>query len=75
MSEKHIFPVLFFKHEYLSNRKLYILNILGMTGKYSDLVNSVSEFLCRAWFVFYGKKWETSIQLIYIIDQNVFSVH
>ena len=67
MSEKHIFPILFFEHKYLSNRMLYILNSLGMTGKYSDLVNSVSELLCRAWFVFYGKKRETFIQLIYII--------
>ena len=30
-----------------------------MSSKHSDLVNCVSEFLFRAWFLFYDKKRET----------------
>ena len=52
----HIFPLLFFEHEYLNNRELYILKILGMTGKLSDLVNCVSALLFRVWYISYDKK-------------------
>ena len=55
MLEKHNFPLLFFEHGYLSNRKSCILEILGMHGKHSDLVNCVSEYLFRPWFIFYDK--------------------
>ena len=65
--EKHNFPLLFFEHGYLSNRKSCILEILGMHGKHCHLVNCVSEFLFRPWFIFYDKKRETFIQLFYII--------
>ena len=30
-----------------------------MSSKHSNLVNCVSEFLFRAWFLFYDKKGET----------------
>ena len=67
MLEKHNFPLLFFEHEYLSNRKSCILEILGMYGKHYLLVNYVSEFVFRPWFIFYDQKRETCIQLFYII--------
>ena len=65
--EKHNFPLLFFEHEYLSNRKSCILEILAMHEKHCILVNCVSELLFRPWFIFYDKKQETFIQLFYII--------
>ena len=55
MFEKHNFPLLFFEHEYLSKRKLCILEILAMHEKHYILVNCVSEFLFRPWFIFYDK--------------------
>ena len=67
MLEKHNFPLLFFEHEYLSNHKLCILEIIAMHEKHCILVNCVSEFLFRPWFIFYDKKRETFIQLFYII--------
>ena len=67
MSEKHIFPLLFFEYGYLSNRLLYILESLDMTGKHCLLVNCVSELSFRVWFIFYDKKQETFIQLTCII--------
>ena len=42
MFEKHNIPLLFFEHEYLSNRKSCILEILVMHGKHCILVNCVS---------------------------------
>ena len=67
MLEKHNFSLLFFEHEYLSNPKSCILESLTMHEKHCILVNCVSEFLFRPWFIFYDKKRETFIQLFYII--------
>ena len=67
MLEKHNFPLLFFEHEYLSNCKSCIMEILGIHGQLCLLVINVSEFLFRPWFIFYEKKRETFVQLFYII--------
>ena len=67
MLEKHNFPLLFVEHENLSNRKSCILEILAMHEKHCILVNSVSEFVFRPWFILYDKNRETVIQLFYII--------
>ena len=61
MLEKHNLPLLFFEHEYLSNCKSCILEILAVHEKHCILVNCVSEFIFRPWFIFYDKKWETFI--------------
>ena len=38
-----------------------------MSSKHSNLVNCVSEFLFRAWFLFYDKKRETFMLFFGII--------
>ena len=38
-----------------------------MSSKHSNLVNCVSEFLYRAWFLFYDKKRETFMLFLSII--------
>ena len=48
MFEKLIISLLFFEHGYLSNGRWYVLDILNMALKHSDLVNCVSEFIFRA---------------------------
>ena len=45
MLEKHNFPLLFFEHGYLNNRKSRILEILGMHGKHCRLVNCLRIFI------------------------------
>ena len=67
MSEKPIFLLLFFEHAYLTYPHMWSLEILGMHWKRSNLVNSVSEFLFRVYFLFYDKKWETFMLFFHII--------
>ena len=85
MSEKPIFRLLFFEHAYLTNLHMCSLEILGMHWKRSNLVNYVSEFLFRVYFLFYDKKRETFMLFFHIffyiknlrhssLDQNVFSM-
>ena len=67
MFEKPIFLLLFFEHTYLTNPHVCSLEILSMHWERSNLVNCVSEFLFRAYFLFYNKKRETFIQFFHII--------
>ena len=67
MSEKPIFYLLFFEHAHLTNPHMCSLEILGMHWKRSNLVNCVSEFLFRVYFLFYDKKQETLLLFSHII--------
>ena len=67
MSEKTIFRLLFFEHAYPTNPHMCSLEILGMHWKRSNLVNYVSEFLFRVYFLFHDKKRETFMLFFHII--------
>ena len=43
MFEKPIFSLFFCEHGYLTNGRWYVLDILDMSLKHSDLVNCVSD--------------------------------
>ena len=46
------FSLLFFEHQYLAYYDSLTSEIFNTKKKLSDLVNSVSDFLCRASFLF-----------------------
>ena len=70
VSEKNIVPLLFLLHKYRNSRKLCVIEILGMPGKHCVLVNCVSEYLFKAWFIFYDKEETFYSIIIYIILLN-----
>ena len=67
MSEKPIFCLLFFEHAYFTNPHMCSLETLGMHWKRSYLLNHVSEFLLRVYFLFYDKKREIFMLFFHII--------
>ena len=51
--QKMHFPLLFFEHQYLAYYDRLTAEIFDTYSQHSDLVNCVSDFLYRAWFLFY----------------------